>query len=171
MTADQSTEPSIVTRAEQPYVGITRQITMTTFYEVADRLPEIFEWLGVRGVEPAGAPFFRYYVIDMENMLEVEAGVPVPAGSAVPASDEDVTAGVLPAGRYASVSHVGHPDQLVRVTAELLVWAEKQGLRWDSAPSERGDTWGSRLEFHKTNPAVEPDMNKWETELCIRLAD
>jgi hypothetical protein len=28
-----------------------------------------------------------------------------------------------------------------------------------------------RLELYKTDPAVEPDMNKWETELAFRLAD
>jgi len=164
-------EPSIETRPEQPYVGITRFVTMQTIPEVADRLPEVFDWLAARGVEPAGAPFFRYYTIDMERELEIEVGVPVPRGSAVPASDDEVTAGVLPAGRYATVEHVGHPDQLVQATADLLAWAEKQGLRWDRAPGERGETWGARLEFYETDPAVEPDMSKWHTVLAFRLAD
>jgi DNA gyrase inhibitor GyrI len=164
-------EPTIVTRADQPYVGITRRITMDTFADVADRFPEIFEWLGVRGVEPAGAPFFRFHVIDMERELEVEAGVPVPPGSAVPASDEDVTAGVLPAGRYVTVTNVGHPDELVQVTADLLAWAGKQDLRWDRADSNRGEKWGCRLEVYRTDPAEEPDMSKWEVELCFRLSD
>ena len=106
-------EPSIETRAEQPYVGINRFVTMQTINEVADRMPEVFGWLAARGVQPAGAPFFRYHTIDMERELEIEVGVPVPRGSAVPASDDEVTAGVLPAGRYATVAHVGHPDQLV----------------------------------------------------------
>jgi hypothetical protein len=88
-----------------------------------------------------------------------------------PASDDEVTAGVLPAGRYATVDHVGHPDQLVGATADLLAWAEKEGVRWDMAPSERGDRWGARLEFYETDPAVEPDMNKWLTVLAFRLAD
>jgi hypothetical protein len=31
--------------------------------------------------------------------------------------------------------------------------------------------WGCRLEILMTNPAEEPDMHKWETVLCFRLAD
>jgi effector-binding domain-containing protein len=164
-------EPTIVTRADQSYRGITRRITMDTFPEIADRFPEVFEWMRLRGVPPAGAPFFRYHVIDMYRELEVEAGVPVPPGSAVPASDEDVTAGVLPAGRYVAVTHVGHPSELMQATADLLARAAKQDLRWDRADSDRGDAWGCRLEIYHTDPAEEPDMSKWEVELCFRLAD
>jgi effector-binding domain-containing protein len=156
----------IVERAEQPYRGITRHITMTTFNEIIDRHPEVFGWLEVRGVEPVGAPFFRYHVVDMDGRLEVEAGVPVPPGSAVPASDEDVTAGVLPAGRYVVTTHVGHPDQLVETTRALLEWAEEHGEEFD----HDGDRWVSRLEFYNTDPADEPDMNKWEVELAFKLA-
>lgn len=154
-------------RAEQPYRGITRHITMSTFNEVADRFPDIFGWLAVRGVEPAGAPFFRYHMIDMERTLEVEACVPVPPNSAIPASDEDVTAGVLPAGRYVVTEYTGHPDGLVRVTADLLAWAREQNLEFD----EHDDRWAGRLEYHLTNPAEEPDMNKWETQLAFKLKD
>jgi DNA gyrase inhibitor GyrI len=164
-------EPSIETRDEQPYVGITRFVTMQTMNDVAEQYPTVFGWLAARGVEPAGAPFFRYYTIDMERELEVEAGVPVPHGSAIPASDDEVTAGVIPAGRYATATHVGHPDELVQATADLLAWADKQGLRWDSEPGERGEKWRARLEFYETDPAVEPDMTKWHTTLAFRLAD
>jgi effector-binding domain-containing protein len=160
--------PTVVERAEQPYVSIAKTVTMQTIPEIADRIPEIVGWLSARGVEPAGAPFLRYNVIDMERELEMEGGFPVP----VPVGGEgEIQAGILPAGRYATVTHVGHPDQLIDVTAGLLSWAHEQGLRWDRSASDRGDRWGCRLEFYKTNPAVEPDMNKWETELAFRLAD
>jgi DNA gyrase inhibitor GyrI len=164
-------EPGIVPRAEQRYVGINRFVTMQTLAEVADTIPVILGWLAARGVEPAGAPFFRYHAIDMERELEVEAGVPVPPGSAIPASDDEVTGGVLPAGRYVTVTHVGPPDELVHATADLLNWADKQGLRFDREPGERGERWGARLEFYETDPAVEPDMTKWHTTLAFRLAD
>lgn len=155
-------------RADQPYVAIRRSVTMQAIDEIADRLPELFGWLGARGIEPAGAPFFRYNVIDMENDLEVEAGVPV--ATAVK-GDGEVVSGNLPAGRYATVVHVGHPDELVGATAELLDWAAKNGLRWDVRHSDRGEHWGCRLEVYRTDPAEEPDLGKWETELAFRLAD
>ena len=34
-----------------------------------------------------------------------------------------------------------------------------------------GERWTSRLEWYLTDPAQEPDMTKWQTELAFRLAD
>jgi hypothetical protein len=69
MTTSTPIEPTNVQRPAQPYVGITRSVTMATFAEVADRFPDIFGWPGARGVAPAGSPFFRYHVIDMAREL------------------------------------------------------------------------------------------------------
>ena len=69
--------PRIIERAAQPYVSITGLVTMQTIPEIADRMPEVFGWLAGRGVEPAGAPFFKFNLIDMERELEIEVGVPV----------------------------------------------------------------------------------------------
>jgi len=128
----------------------------------------VFAWLGARGVAPAGPPFFKYNVIDMAGELEVEGGVPI--AQAVE-GDAQVISGVLPAGRYATVTHVGHPDQLLEVTRSLLAWASAEGLKWDMSPADHGERWGSRVEFYLTDPSVEPDMNKWVTQLAFRLAD
>ncbi|MQA86755.1 MAG: GyrI-like domain-containing protein [Streptosporangiales bacterium] len=161
-------EPRVVDRAEQPYVAVRGLVTMQTIDAIADRLPDVFGWLGAHGVEPAGAPFLKFNVIDMERELEIEAGVPV---AAVVEGDGGVFGGVLPAGRYAAVIHVGHPDELVDVTAALLDWAAERDLRWDMSETGAGQVWGCRLELYKTHPNEEPDMNKWETELAFRLAD
>lgn len=85
--------------------------------------------------------------------------------------DERVVAGVLPAGRYATLTHTGHPAELLKVTEALLDWAPRQGLAWDMTPGEDGERWGSRVEFYRTNPAEQPDMNKWVTQLAFRLTD
>jgi effector-binding domain-containing protein len=160
--------PEIVTRAEQPYVAIRGQVSMAELGPFAGRTGEVFAWLGARGLDPAGPPFLRYNVIDMMRQLEVEAGVPV----AVPADGGgEVISGVLPAGRYATVTHVGHPSELLGVTKALLDWAAGQGLTWDMSPGEDGDRWGSRLEIYLTDPREEPDMSKWVTRLAFRLAD
>jgi effector-binding domain-containing protein len=158
----------IVDHPAQPYVAVRRTITMQTFPEIADRLPGLFGWLAERGIAPAGPPFFRYLVIDMERELDVEAGVPV----ATPVDgDGDVLAGELPAGRYATTTHVGHPDELIAVTGAFLAEAAARGLTFDATETERGTRWGCRLELLLTNPAEQPDMNKWETTLAFRLAD
>jgi effector-binding domain-containing protein len=164
-----SATPEIVTRAEQPYAAIRARVTMSELGAFAARTGEVFAWLSARGVAPAGPPFFKYNVIDMMRELEVEVGVPV---AAAVAGDGDVLSGVLAAGRYATVLHVGHPDELMEATRALLDWAAGQGLKWDMSPGDNGeDRWVSRLEFYLTDPSQEPDMNKWETQLAFRLAD
>lgn len=162
------TEPRIVQRADQPYVAIKRLVTMQTIPEIADRLPEVFAWLRTHGATSAGAPFLKYNVIDMERQLEMEAGVPV---AAAVEADGQVLFGVLPAGRYATLTHVDHPAGLVDVTATMLTWAAEQGLQWDMSETHNGQRWGCRLELYKTDPAEEPNLEKWETELAFRLAD
>ena len=128
---------------------------------------EVFAWLGARGAAPAGAPFWKYNVIDMAGKLEIEAGVPV---AAAVAGDDRVVAGVLPAGRYATLTHVGHPSELMAATKALLDWAAEQGLTWDVTPGAGGDLWACRLENYLTDPSQEPDMSKWVTQLAFKLA-
>ena len=160
--------PEITQRAAQPYAGISAWVAMEAVGSVADRLPEIFGWLGGRGIAPAGPPFFRYHVIDMERKLLVEAGVPV--ASAIE-DDGDVRGGTLPAGRFAVMTHTGAPETLLAATGALLDWAEARGLAWDVSQTDEGQKWGCRLEFYLTDPAVQPDTSKWQTELAFRLAD
>ena len=168
MTADLSVEPTIIERPDQPYAGMRRNVTMSTFNEIADRIPELFVWLDGKGVAPAGPPFLRLNVIDMENELEVEAGVPVATDVF---SEDPVFGRVLPAGRYVDYTYLGHPDGIVAATASVLSWASDQGLTFDTRPSPEGDVWGCRLMVLLTNPADEPDAEKWATELLFRLAD
>ena len=163
-----SAAPEIVTRAEQPYVAIRGQVTMAEIGPFAGRTGEVFAWLGARGLAPAGPPFLKYNLIDMMRQLEIEAGVPVAAATD---GDGEVISGVLPAGRYATITHVGHPSELMGVTKALRDWAAEQGLAWDMSPDGDGERWGSRLEISLTDPRQEPDMSKWVTQLAFRLAD
>src|SRR5919198_185947 len=158
-------EPSIVRCDEQPYVAIRRLVTTQTIAEIADRIPEVLGWLATHGVTPAGAPFLKYNLIDMERQLEVEAGVPV--GGLIE-SHGPIRSDVLPAGRYATVTYVGHPSELQDVTTALLAWAAERGLRWDMSESSDGQRWACRLQVFRTNPAEQPDPSKWETELLFR---
>jgi effector-binding domain-containing protein len=162
-------EPDIKVLPEQPYVAIAASVTMETLGAVVPPLNgEVFGWLAARGITPSGPPFWKYNVIDMSQDMEVEAGCPVAA--AVP-GDGRVLAGVLPAGRYATVRHVGHPQTLVAANEGLRDWAAAKRLKWDMSPSPAGERWGCRLEIYLSDPAREPDMANWVTELAFRLAD
>ena len=61
-----SEEPSIVERSAVPYAAIRVRVTMDELGTVVPPLNgEVFQWLAARGVAPAGAPFWKYNVIDM----------------------------------------------------------------------------------------------------------
>ena len=125
---------------------------------------------GPAGASPSGLAgrARRHNVIDMERELEVEVAAPVATAMD---GDDQVLAGVLPSGRYATLRYTGHPDGLVGATASLLEWAARHSLTFDARPAEGGERWGARLEIYETDPAVEPDMSRWTTQLAFRLSD
>jgi effector-binding domain-containing protein len=162
-----ATEPRIAERSEQPYVAITALVTMQQLGEVLPGLhPQTYQWLGSHGGQPVGPPFWKYNVVDMDRQLEVEVGVPV--ASAMD-GDDRVIAAVLPAGRYATLVHTGHPAGLFDATRTLLDWAARQGLTWDVEETADGERWAARLEIYQDEQPA--DMDTWETELAFKLAD
>jgi len=162
------TEPKVEDRTEQHYVAIRTQVTMQELdTAIPQGLGEVFAWLAHQGVAPAGAPFTRYLVIDMEALLDIEVGVPVATALS---GDDHISAGVLPAGRYASLVYTGI-DNGIKANWALLKWGAEKGLVWDTWKTEKGDAFGARFESFLTNPDEEPDRAKWETEVAIRLAE
>ena len=159
------TEPKLEQRKAQPYVGIRSRVTAQELGTVLPPLSdEVYAWLKKKGVEPSGPPFWRYLIVDMEKKLEIDVGLPV--ASAIP-GDGRILADILPAGRYATAVHTGHPDELEGATAALLDWAEKRGIEWWLD----GERWAGRIEWYLSDPAAEPDMHKWKTELAFLTLD
>ena len=149
--------PKIVTKPEIHYVGIRVITPFRGMLAVRDRLMnELFE----RDLPIAGPVFHRLHVIDMNGPMDMEVGAVV---------DEPVDGGgVLPAGRYASLTYVNHAR---RANALLLDWARDNGHaldRWDTAA---GDQFACRYEAFLTDPRTERMKTKWRVELNIRLAD
>jgi effector-binding domain-containing protein len=164
------TEPKIEHRHEQPYVGLRAQVTMP---ELGKLLPplwgEVYGWLAKKGLKPAGAPLWRYRVIDMAAKLEIDVGVPV----ATPVTgDNRIIADTLPEGRYATIVYTGPYEGLMQATADLLAWAQNKGILWDKwAAGSSGEGWRARIEHYLTDPGEEPNSAKWQTELAFKLAD
>lgn len=162
------TEPRLENRGEQPYMAIRAQVTLHDMPTVLPQiLGEVFAWLDHQGVPPAGPPFIRYLVIDMATQLDIELGVPV--AIALPGADR-ISAGALPAGRYATLVYTGVQNGIA-ANAALLDWGARQGIIWQKWATAHGDAWGARIESYLTDPATEPDPAQWATEVAIRLAD
>ena len=136
--------------------------------EVESGFSELFGWLEEHGVAPAGVPFIRFLVIDMESELEIELAVPVVEGVS---GEGRFCADILPAGRYGTLLHVGPYDDLIASNAALQDWAEKQGIVWDSWDTDSGSAWRGRVERDLIEPSVEPDPSKWEVEVAYLIAE
>jgi effector-binding domain-containing protein len=158
-------EPRIEYREAQNYAAIRASVRMQEIPTLPPLIGETMGYLQQIGVTPDGPPFFRYLEIDMERELVMEVGWPVAAP--VPGNGR-VSGGAFPAGNYAVVVHHGHPGTLVDATRDLLRWAEANGVAWKM--ENDGKTWSARIEFYLTDPAVQPDMNEWDTELAFLTA-
>ncbi len=162
--------PQLVDRTAQPYMAIRRQTRMDGFGPVIDQsFPKVFAWQREHAIDPVGPPLIRYLFINMPEQLDVEIGVPVPTEPA--ADDGEVKPGVLPAGRYATLVYTGPYPGLVGATAALLEWGAHQGLVWDKRDTDAGEEWGARFESYLTDPNSEPDQEKWQTEIFMRVAN
>jgi effector-binding domain-containing protein len=157
-------EPTVRERAEQPYAAIPIKATLRQWGEVNALVPEVYAWLAARGISPAGALFYRHHVVGgFDEPFSVEVGVPV---AELVAGDGRVVAGAKPAGRYVVAVHHGHPDGIAKSHQALVEWAAGQGV-----PLARdGHVWGGMFESYRTDPAVEPDPDKWETELAYLVS-
>lgn len=161
-----TTEPKIDTRSEQPYLGIRTRTPMKGMFNVTDKLfKELGLWQKQHGIDAGGALFLRYHIIDMEGVMDIEVGIPVAAAIS---GDERVSAGILPAGRYASLIYVGNG---YTGNKTLIEWAKANGLVWDAWDDPAGHAFRSRYERYLTDPKIQPLKSKWEVEVAIKLAD
>ncbi len=158
--------PHIDDRAEQPTMGIRTQVPMVGMSKVVTRLfKEIDAWAKRENLTPAGPPFLRYYVIDMAGTMDIEVGFPVTAALQ---DDGQMRAGLLPAGRYASLIYTGSG---YAGNKALVEWAKANGIAWDRWDDAKGDAFRSRYETYLTDPRVEPRKTKWRVEVAIKVKE
>jgi effector-binding domain-containing protein len=156
--------PRAVALGERHCAGIRVVTPFRGMYAVRNQLlKELYAWLDEHGIEP-GVPFFRLHVVDMAGDMDVEFGVVTdgPVGG-----DGRVRAGVLPAGRYATLTGAGNGR---RANGALQDWIRARGLAMDCAGTPAGDRFGCRYEAYLTDPRTEPRKTRWVVELAIRLA-
>jgi len=152
--------PRIDTRAERATVGIRRRVPFRGMLAERDRLlRELIDWLDTHRIDPDGPFFLRLRVVDIAAEMDIEVGV---VSSAAP--DGPVTAGTMPAGRYAMFAYRLHSLQANRL---LLSWAAEQDFAFDVVTTDAGDRWAGRFEIYLTDPRTEPRKTRWITELAF----
>jgi hypothetical protein len=163
-------EPKVDERPEQPYLGLrgwTPQRELPNFIPAS--VDALLAYLAQQGVPPAGAPFMRFHVINMERAMDVEIGVPVASAEAAPATDT-IKPGKLPAGRYASLVYRGVANG-IPANGKLLEWINAQGLKPERWDVPEGDAFASRYEVFLSGPEDDPDPGNWDSEVAIKLLE
>ena len=111
---------------------------------------EIMQYLGPKGIQPAGPPFAMYYNMDMSN-LDVEIGFPVAVNAE---GNGRVNPGKLPGGKDAVAIHVGPYDKIGETYNRLTAYVKEQGL----------ETLPFSYEFYLNDPGDTPP-EELETEI------
>lgn len=145
-------EPELVTLEETATAVIRAVVPMAELVDFFDRsFTELMAVLGAQGVVPAGPPFARYAGPPGE-MVDLEVGFPL---HGTVTAEGQVRPGALPAGRVASVVHIGPYDQLGESWGRLNTWIAEQGL------TPGADVW----EVYVTEPTPDMDPADLRTEL------
>ena len=133
-------EPRIEVRSEQPYLAIHRHVTDGVPAAVDSAFPELFAWLGERGIAPSGPPFMRFREVDPDGEpLELEVAAPVDVAVGGPyTGDAPVLADALPAGRYVTLLHVGP------YRSEREPTSPSPARRWSAGPPSTASSTATR---------------------------
>ena len=159
-------EPEIAYRDEKQYLGIRTVAPFRGMFAVVEKLlKELRAYVKTHGVAEQGPFFLRYHVIDMKGPMDIEVGfivsLPLPG-------DARVRPGVLPAGRYASLTYSGNG---LAGHKALIGWAHANGVAWDRWDDNAGDGFRCRYEAYLTDYRLEPRKKRWDVDLAIKVAD
>lgn len=162
------TEPKLERRKKQYYVAIRMAVPIPFGKYLQPAWDEVYDWLKAKGIKPSGPAIIRYLTTDMSKELDMDVGFTV--DKAVK-GDDCITADFLPAGRYASLSYTGpyRGKGIFKATVALLEWATANKIQWNITKKKGVEWWNGRTEFYLSDPAVDKDPSKYETELAFMV--
>lgn len=155
--------PTVEERAAFDYLGIEVSARLKEWGTVNACVPELLAWLGERGMEPTGAPFYRIVRAGtVEEPFDVVVGVPVEADEPGNARVRRYT---MPAGTYATYLLTAWYDEVWRVHDSVNRWLEVESLTLE----KDGDAFVALYEQYLTDPETEPDRDKQQTLVAYKL--
>ncbi|PKN94881.1 MAG: AraC family transcriptional regulator [Chloroflexi bacterium HGW-Chloroflexi-6] len=159
-------KPKLEQRPAQYYAAIRTAVPIPFGKYLVPLWDEVFGWLKDRGVTPSGPSIIRYLTTDMSKKLDIDVGFTLDA--AIP-GDERVSVDFLPAGRYATLLYTGpyKGKGAFNATVALLEWAQANNIAWSVSQKDGVEWWNGRTEFYLTDPDLEHDTKKYQTELAF----
>jgi len=160
------TEPKIIEKSEQPYAAIPLKLRQPEISGTAPPLiDEVIAWVKEQGGELNGPPFFDYITFYPGGEMDMLVGMPT--STVLPAGGRFAT-GMLPGGRYASLTATVPYHELHDANMKLDSWAREQGYEFAGSPD--GDCFkdATRLEIYHKDPGEDPSGNP-VTEIAFRV--
>jgi len=160
------TEPNLERRKKQYYAAIRMAVPIPFGKYLQPAWDEVYDWLKEKDIKPSGPAIIRYLTTDMSKELDLDVGFTV--DKAVKGNNR-ITAGFLPAGRYATLLYTGpyKGKGIFKATVSLLEWAKENKIKWDTSKKKDVEWWNGRAEFYFSDPATEKDPKKFKTELAF----
>jgi effector-binding domain-containing protein len=163
-----NSEPVIERRPAHPYAAIRLQVPIPFGKYLTPAWSRVDRWLAHQG-KSHGPAIIRYLTTDMSAKLDMDVGFVVDRSIR---GGDGILAGVLPAGRYATLIYTGtyRGKGVYKANVALIQWAQANGIVWKTSKVDAEQWWDSRVEWYFNNPETDPDPTKYRTELTFRVA-
>ncbi len=162
------TEPKLEQRKEQVYAAIRTAVPIPFVKYLPPLWDEVLVWLKGKGIPitASGPSIIRYLTTDMSRNLDIDVGFTI--DKALP-GDDRVTVDVLPAGQYATLLYTGpyKGKGIYKATVALIEWANENHIVWSTSIKNDIEWWNGRVEFYLSDPDLEKDPKKYQTELAF----
>ncbi|MBI5294354.1 MAG: GyrI-like domain-containing protein [Chloroflexi bacterium] len=160
------TKPKLEARPKQHYVAIRTAVPIPFGKYLPPLWDEVHHWLVREGITLIGPALIRYLTTDMSKNLDIDVGFVVDL--ALP-GDGHIIADFLPEGRYATLLYTGpyKGKGLFKATVALLDWANENHVLWNTSTRNGAEWWNGRVEWYLTDPDLEADPKKYQTELAF----
>ncbi|MEO6546724.1 MAG: GyrI-like domain-containing protein [Ferruginibacter sp.] len=163
------TPPITEKRNELPYLSIHRRVNKKDIPAVLPPLiGEVMTFIREKNIAGNFTPFFLYRSMDDQYNFETEVGVLVNDDAE---GNSNIIKGAFPSGNYATTIYSGDYSTLMEAHSAVESFILKNGLKEKQQKSGNLIEWGGRIEFYLTDPEMEPDTEKWKTEVAFLLED
>lgn len=163
-----TTDPIIEPRPAFHYASVRMNVPMQFEEHLGPAWGRLAQWLAMQGQTNFGPAIIRYNTTEMDSLLDLEVGF-ITQQALTPS--EGITCGTLPAGTYATLTHIGpyDDDGVYLANVKIVEWAKANQIVWDTTPVDGVEVWASRVEWYLSDPATDRDPQNYRTELTFKL--
>jgi len=163
------TKPSIEYHEAHPYAAVRLQVPIPFGKFLQPAYAKVNTWLAGKGLSH-GPAIIRYLTTDMSTKLDIDVGFTI--DQSIP-GDSAVMTDILHAGQYATLLYTGsyRGKGVYKANVAIIEWAQANGVAWKTSSIAGVEWWESRVEWYLTDPDLEKDLNKYQTELTFMVAD